>query len=82
MLSDYCPKWCIEEGMCEGKNEKMSAFLERAKHRGRPWLFFRLYHIIRNIQNREVLEGDKGHIHGGSDVAGDNLQEPERSRPF
>lgn len=64
MLSDCCPKWCIEEGIGEGKNEKMNAFLERAKHTGRPWLFFRLYHIIRNIQNWEVLEGDKGHAHG------------------
>jgi len=36
MLSTCCPKWDIEEGMCEGKNEKRSAFLERAKHRGRP----------------------------------------------
>lgn len=78
MFSDYCPKQCIEEGMGKVKNEKMSEFLERGKHRGRPWRFFRPYRIIRTIQNWYMLEGDRGRVHRGGDVVGDNLQEPER----
>lgn len=78
MLSDFCPKWSIEKGTGEGKSEQMRAFSERANHRGRPWPFFRLYHIIKSIQKQEVLEGDKGHVHEGSEVMGNNRQEPER----